>query len=65
MVDRVKGQPSTSLINFTENLRKGEGHEQPFGSTDLVSIADSLDPLKKYFNENIKKIRFLALLSPT
>jgi hypothetical protein len=30
----------------------------------VVSLADSLDPLKEYFNEN-KRLRFVAILSPT
>lgn len=34
---------------------------QPF---QVVSLADSLDPLKDYFNEN-QRLRFVAILSPT
>jgi len=31
----------------------------------FVSLADSVLPLKQYFNDNEIKLRFLALLSPT
>ena len=31
----------------------------------LLSLTDSLQPLKKHFNKNIDRLRFLALLSPT
>jgi len=34
---------------------------EPF---QVVSLADSLDPLKAYFNES-QRLRFVALLSPT
>jgi hypothetical protein len=31
----------------------------------LVSLIDSLEPLKNYFNQGADKLRFVALLSPT
>jgi len=31
----------------------------------LRSLADSLQPLQQYFNKNIDRPRFVALLSPT
>lgn len=31
----------------------------------LVSLADSIDPLKEHFNANRGKNRFITLLSPT
>jgi hypothetical protein len=31
----------------------------------LISLADSLQPLRQYFNQNLDRLRFLALLSPT
>ena len=33
--------------------------------TRLISLADSLEPLRDHFNVNKSKRRFLALLSPT
>jgi hypothetical protein len=36
-----------------------------YESIELVSLANSLQPLKDYFNNNKSKRRFLALLSPT
>jgi hypothetical protein len=32
---------------------------------EVVSLADSLQPLKEHFNSNRGKLRFLALVSPT
>ena len=34
-------------------------------SDDIVVLDNTLDPLKDRFNAQSKKIRFLALLSPT
>ncbi len=31
----------------------------------VVSLADSLQPLREHFNSNRGKLRFVALLSPT
>lgn len=35
------------------------------GEVELVSLADSLQPLKERFNRNRNRLRFLTLLSPT
>lgn len=35
------------------------------GEVELVSLADSLQPLKERFNRNRSRLRFLTLLSPT
>ncbi|MEK6676977.1 MAG: hypothetical protein AABZ47_15155 [Planctomycetota bacterium] len=32
---------------------------------EVVSLADSIEPLKTYFNENQDKLRFVTILSPT
>lgn len=34
-------------------------------ATQILSLADSLQPLKEHFNSNSGKLRFVALLSPT
>lgn len=34
-------------------------------TVEVTSLADSLDPLKNYFNANKDRHRFVALLSPT
>ena len=34
-------------------------------SNPIVTLKDSLNPLKVQFNNHTEKIRFLALLSPT
>ena len=34
-------------------------------SVEITSLAESLDPLKDYFNANKDRYRFVALLSPT
>ncbi len=34
-------------------------------SIKLISLDRSLQPLKNHFNDNSKRLRFLALLSPT
>jgi hypothetical protein len=34
-------------------------------SSSLLTLADSLQPLEEYFNQNVDRLRFLALLSPT
>jgi hypothetical protein len=34
-------------------------------SSTLITLADSLQPLQQYFNQNSDRLRFLALLSPT
>jgi len=34
-------------------------------SSTLLTLADSLQPLQQYFNKNIDRPRFLALMSPT
>jgi hypothetical protein len=34
-------------------------------SIELTSLDRSLQPLKNHFNDNSKRLRFLALLSPT
>ncbi len=34
-------------------------------ANQIVTLKDSLNPLKLQFNNNKEKIRFLALLSPT
>lgn len=31
----------------------------------VVTLADSLQPLQSYFNEQVGRLRFVALLSPT
>jgi hypothetical protein len=35
------------------------------GHYPIVRLADSIDPLKDYFNSDLQALRFLALLSPT
>ena len=32
---------------------------------DMITLDNTLDPLKERFNTNSRKIRFMALLSPT
>jgi hypothetical protein len=34
-------------------------------SGEMVSLAASLDRLRDYFNSQVDRVRFLALLSPT
>jgi hypothetical protein len=34
-------------------------------AVEVVSLADSLQPLKDHFNSKKDKLRFLALVSPT
>ncbi len=34
-------------------------------NTELLSLAESLEPLRDHFNANKDKLRFVALLSPT
>lgn len=38
---------------------------RPIGSGDLVSLAESLDPLQERFNADVGKRQVVALLSPT
>lgn len=38
---------------------------KPIGGTSLISLADSLAPLKERFNAAVDKPRVLAILSPT
>ena len=35
------------------------------GTVDVTSLAESVEPLRRHFNENKHKHRFVALLSPT
>jgi len=34
-------------------------------SNNIITLDNTLDPLKGRFNEDSRKIRFMALLSPT
>jgi hypothetical protein len=34
-------------------------------SSTLITLTDSLQPLQQYFNKNIDRPKFVALLSPT
>ena len=34
-------------------------------STDVITMTESLDPLRDHFNANKNKHRFIAVLSPT
>ena len=38
---------------------------EPEGSMTLISLADSLQPLRERFNSEKDKHRFIAILSPT
>lgn len=38
---------------------------RPVGGENLVSLAESLDPLQERFNADVGKRRVVALLSPT
>ena len=46
----------------TSGVKVRPGHDT---GASLISLADSIDPLKRHFNANREKTRVLALLSPT
>jgi hypothetical protein len=62
---QFKGQRSVYHDGFKNIRRRGSGLMDSNQSNPIVTLTDSLNPLKLRFNNNMEKIRFVALLSPT
>ena len=61
----LKMRITFGLIVFTSIMTSASTHASVSGSVDLVSLADSLEPLKNAFNAHSGKPRLVAILSPT
>jgi hypothetical protein len=59
-VDDIKGQSDTKIL-----IDKIKAFSEQSKIFPLLSLADSLQPLRQYFNQNSDRLQFLALLSPT
>ena len=55
----------SSAARGDEQARTPVDLDHPADDVELTLLSDSLDALKKRFNDNKDKIRFIALLSPT
>ena len=60
LVAQAKAEPAA-----TQESRSASSTGHNRGSQELVSLADSIDPLVKQFNKDAGRYRLVALLSPT
>ncbi len=65
VVAKLKGKPALNVIdwNFDDSKEPRMRTENP--SNYIITLDNTLDPLKGRFNAESSKIRFVALLSPT
>jgi hypothetical protein len=65
VVDRVKGKISWNIISWNYGDQRIFKMSNGNQASKIITIKNSLAPLKDRFNTNNGEIRFLALLSPT
>ena len=65
VVAKLKGKPALNVIDWDCDDSKVLRMRTEDQSSDIITLDNTLDPLKGRFNADSGKIRFMALLSPT